>query len=186
MSIKAGDWVRSYHAGIWRVLQEIPDHYEPRISLRDAKELYEGPLFVVKRLVNDKWKTAFEIETAHGSLVRPLNKADTKKLDAYQLNNPDAMSGFDAFERPLMELLNIGFALGRKSEIPKLQKEVAAAIGDISIGVTSDAILQAIASSSFADCCGESPQSATLQFVNKNYEIRRRELIYREMNVLKF
>lgn len=186
MSIKANDWVRSYSAGIWRVVREVPDHYEPRCSPHERKQLFDGPLFMVKRLVNNKWKLALEIESVHGSFVRPLNQADTKKLNIYLSDRAETLDAFNAFDRPLQYLLNIGFALKRKADIPKLRKEMAGAIGDISAGVTSEAIMKAIGSTSFADTCGEFPQSATLQFVNTNYEIRRRELIFREMTALNF
>ncbi|HEY1066647.1 MAG TPA: hypothetical protein VGE52_11075 [Pirellulales bacterium] len=186
MDAAIGDWVRSYHAGVWQVLRAVPEHFEPRFSLHDVKQLYEGPLFILKRLVNDKWKPAFEIESVHGSLLRRLTKADAKRLDAFIGANGPVLEAFSTFERPLRGLLNVGFALKRKSDVSKLRKEVAAALGELSAGVTADDVLKAIASTTFADCCGESPRSATLQFVNYNCEIRDRELIYREIVELKF
>ena len=187
MAIKKNDWVRSYSAGVWRVLSEVPAHYEMRTSPDEPKELYDGPLFIVKRIVNNKWKRAFEVEAAHAAFVKPLNKADTKKLETFISQHSGILDEFDSVERPLQCILNIGFALKRKSDLTKLRDEVTAALGDdLAKGVSAPAIATAISSTSFAARCNKSPQSGTLQFVNFNYEIRRRELIYREMNALKF
>ncbi|ELP35337.1 hypothetical protein RBSWK_00737 [Rhodopirellula baltica SWK14] len=158
-----------------------------RTSPDQPKELYDGPLFIVKRLVNNKWKRAFEMEAAHAAFIKPLNKADTKKLETFISQNDGIPDEFAFFERPLQCILNIGFGLKRKSDLKKLRDEVAATLGDdLSKGVSAPAIAKAISSTSFAALCNESPQSGTLQFINFNYEIRRRELIYREMNALNF
>ncbi|MBB3210696.1 hypothetical protein FHS27_006544 [Rhodopirellula rubra] len=187
MAIKKNDWVRSYSAGVWRVLSEVPAHYEMRTSPDEPKELYDGPLYIVKRIVNNKWKRAFEMEAAHAAFVKPLNKADTKKLEAFITQNNGILDAFDSFGRQLQCILNIGFALKRKSDLKKLREEVATALdGNLAKGVSAPAIAKAIASTSCAALCNTYPQSATLQFVNFNYEIRRRELIYREMNALDF
>ncbi|GAB5405096.1 MAG: hypothetical protein Aurels2KO_33270 [Aureliella sp.] len=187
MTIQKNNWVRSYSAGIWRVLSEVPPHYQMRTSPDEPKELYDGPLFIVKRIVNNKWKRAFDMEAAHAAFIKPLNKADAKKLEKFIKQNDGILDEFASFERPLQCVLNIGFALKRKSDLKKLRDEVAAALGgNLAKGVAAPAIAKAISSTSYATLCNEFPQSGTLQFVNFNYEVRRRELIYREMNALNF
>ena len=187
MSVKKTDWVRSYSAGVWRVSSEVPSHFEPRASLKDPKDLYDGPLFVLKRLVNNKWKKAFAVETAHADFVKPLNKADTKKLESFVSQNADILAEFETYDHPLDSILNIGFALKRKTDLTKLRNAVAQELGEeLENGVTCDEILGAIAKTPYAEYCGEAPQSATLQFVNFSYEIRTRELIYRKMVGLDF
>jgi len=187
VSVKKNDWVRSYSAGVWRVSSEVPSHFEPRASLKDPKELYDGSLFILKRLVNNKWTKAFAVETAHADFVKPLNKADTKKLESFISQNADILSDFETYDQPLDSILNIGFALKRKTDLTKLRNAVAQELEEeIENGVTCDRILGAIAKTSYAEFCGETPQSATLQFVNFGHEIRRRELIYRKMVGLDF
>ena len=187
MNIKKNDWVRSYSAGVWRVSAEVPTHFEPRASLKEPKELYDGPLFILKRLVNNKWKKAFAVETAHADFVKPLNKADTKKLETFALQNADVLVEFEAYDHPLDSILNIGFALKRKSDLTKLKIAVAQELREgLEKGITCDQILRAIAKTPYAEFCGESPQSATLQFVNCGHEVRRRELIYRKIVGLDF
>ena len=60
MNEQSGDWVRTNSKGIWRIQRALPAHYEPRYSLSDRKELCDGTVFLLKRIVNDKWKPAFE------------------------------------------------------------------------------------------------------------------------------
>ena len=181
------DWVRTGTAGIWRVDRIIPEHFQTRYSLDDPKELFDGPLVIVKRLVDSRWKRSFEIEAVHHSLLRRLNKADSKKLQTFCSKNAELLELFEDFDRPLLNILNIGFSLDRKSDNKKLKKEILDSISEkLAKGITSEQILKAIASSSFSDACGEIPSSATLQFVNQNIEIRRRQLIFREMKLLDF
>jgi hypothetical protein len=187
MSVKKNDWVRSYSAGVWRVLAEVPTHFEPRASLKDSKKLYDGPLFILKRIVNNKWKKAFAVEAAHADFVKPLTKVDTKKLESFVSQNADILEEFETYDHPLDSILNIGFALKRKSDLTKLRNAVAQELGEeLENGVTCDKILAAIAKTTYAEFCGEAPQSGTLQFVNFGHEIRRRELIYRKMVGLDF
>ncbi len=101
--------------------------------------------------------------------------------------NADVVVEFEAYDHPLDSILNIGFALKRKSDLAKLQHAVAHELGEeLEEGITCDQILRAIAKTPYAEFCGEVPQSATLQFVNFGHEIRRRELIYRKMVGLDF
>ena len=50
----------------------------------------------------------------------------------------------------------------------------------------ADAILKLISQSSYASYFAAIPNDATLQFVCKNHEVKRRNPIYRQMNVHKF
>ena len=187
MSNKLKQWVQTFSPGVWQITGEVPEHYQPRFSLAQKKELSQGPQFILKRFVDNKWKPSFETASAHSSLIKKLTKANHKKLEALMAKNPEWIDDFEAYDSPISNLLNVGFALERKSDLKKLKAEINSAIADnLKSGMTSDAILKAIAASSFSDHCGEVPQSATLQFENTNFEIRRKNLIYRKMNVLNF
>ena len=52
--------------------------------------------------------------------------------------------------------------------------------------MTGDAVLEVIARSSYATCLGEMPQSATLQFICQDHDVKGRHLIYRQLNVHNF
>ena len=81
MSLEPGDWVRTVSKGIWRIERKVPAHYAPRFSLPQQKELQEGTTYFLKRLVNDKWRPAFEETVAHESAVKRLTKTDSRKLE---------------------------------------------------------------------------------------------------------
>ena len=61
MAVQMGDWVRANSSGVWRIERVVPAHYKPRYRLSDRKELSAGTLFLLKRIVNDKWKPAFDM-----------------------------------------------------------------------------------------------------------------------------
>lgn len=164
----------------------MPEHYEPCYSLSDQKQLYQGTLFLLKRLLNEKWKPAFETTAAHESMVKPLNKADFKKLRKCLADNDTILAEFDSTTSTVDAILNLGFALPRRSDYAIFKREFEAAFSDpLAKGVTSDSILKVIAASNFASCFGERPRDATLQFVSKDHEVRRRSLIYRQLKVHK-
>jgi hypothetical protein len=187
MTVHIGDWVRVDSKGIWRIERAVSAHYEPRYSLSDRKALYAGTLFLLKRMLNDKWKPSFETTATHESLVKPLNKADSRKLQKFLDGNDVVVAEFYSFARPVDALLNLGFALPRRADFRKFKREFEAIFsGPLAEGVTSDAILKAIAQSDFASHLGDTPRDATLQFICKDHEVKRRNLIYRELKVQNF
>ena len=187
MNVKIGDWVRTHSKGIWRIERAVPEHYEPRYSLSDQKQLYQGTLFLLKRLLTEKWKPAVETTAAHETMVKPLTKADFKKLQKCLADNDTILTEFDSATRPVDAILNLGFALPRRSDYALFKREFEAAFSDpLANGATSDSILKVIAKSNFASYLGERPRDATLQFVSKDYEVRRRNLIYRQLKFHKF
>ncbi len=147
----------------------------------------QGTLFLLKRIVNDKWKPAFKMTSAPESLVKPLNKADSQKLQRFLGENDVVVVDFESFSRPVDAILNLGFALPRRSDFKKFKREFEAIFSVLlAEGLTSDAILKVIAQSDFASHFGERPRDATLQFICKDHEIRRRNLVYRELEVHNF
>jgi hypothetical protein len=187
MPINSGDWVRSYSKGIWQVVRQVPEHYEPRYSQNAPRVLAEGPQYLLKRLVNDKWKPAFAMECAEVSFVKPLNKADTVKLQRYLAHNADVAAHFESFVQPLDSVLNLSFSLPKKSDFRRFKAEFEAAFAsNLPDGVTHDDIMKVIAQSSFAAGFAEIPCSATLQFICQDHEVKRRHMIYRQLHVHSF
>ena len=187
MSFEVGEWVRTVSKGIWRIEQKMPAHYAPRFSLSERKKLQEGTTYFLKRMVNDKWKSAFEKTAAHESAVKRLTKADSRKLERFLTENGHVLEDFDSFQRPVDAILNLGFTLPRRSDFSKFKREFAAAFSQSLVnGMTNEAILKLISETNYAEGLGGIPQSATLQFISKDHEVKRRHLIYRELNVHSF
>lgn len=187
MTAQSGDWVRTSSTGVWRIERAVPAHYEPRYSLSGRKELCEGTVFLLKRIVSDKWKPAFETTAAHESFVQPLNRVDSRKLQKLLDGNEAILADFESFACPVDAILNLGFALPRRPDFKDFKRDFEAAFSEpLTKGMGSDAILKIIAKSNFASYLGDIPRDATLQFICKDYEVRRRNLIYRELRVHHF
>ena len=187
MAIGTRDWVRSISKGVWQVVRQVPEYYEPRCSLREPRTLMDGPIFIVKRIVNDKWKPALAMESIHATLLRPLNKADARKLDKLLQDNAKLSADFQAFAKPIQPLLNLSFSLKNKSDYrPFKEYFTGAFVEALARGLSSDAILKLIAKSPYAAGLGQIPRQATLQFVCEDYEVKRRHLIFRQLNVHHF
>lgn len=187
MTIGAGDWVRSISKGVWQIVRQVPEHYEPRCSLREPRTLKDGPIFLVKRVVNDKWKPALAMESVHAAYLRSLNKADARKLDKLLQDNAKLNADFQAFSQPIHLLLNLSFSLTKRSDYrPFKQYFTDAFAEELARGLSSDAILKLIAEGPYAAGLGQLPRQATLQFVCEDYEVKRRHLIFRQLNVHHF
>lgn len=187
MEIAIGDWVRSHSPGIWQVVRQVPEHYEPRYALDAPQKLSDEPLLVLKRLVSDKWKPALAMEAAAASLVRPLTKADGTKLQRFLNENEPLIIEFEAFSQPVNLTLNLSFALPKKADFRPFQKYFEDAFAlPLPAGLTSDAILERIISSQYASNFNDIPRSATLQFACKDLEVKRKHFIYRTLQVHNF
>jgi hypothetical protein len=165
----------------------VPEHYEPRYSISAPQQLADRPEFLLKRLVNEKWKPAFAVENAEVSFVKPLTKADAGKLKRFLGDNADLVERFEAFTQPLDLILNLSFSLAKRSDFRRFKAEFEEAFAEpLRGGMMSDGILKVIAQSSYAACFCKMPQSATLQFVCQDHEVKRRHFIYRQLNVQNF
>jgi hypothetical protein len=187
MAVDSGDWVRSYSKGIWQVMRKAPQHYAPRYSLAAPLELVAEPTFVLKRLVDDKWKKAFAVEAAQGAFVRPLAKADASKLSRSQEENPKIFAEFAIYKEPVDQILNLPFSLAKNSDFRLFKQTMEQLFAEpLQQGISNDGILQLIAASPYASGYCQNPRCATLQFVCRDLEIARRHLIYRGMCVQNF
>ena len=182
-----GDWVRATAPGIWRLMREIPEHYEPRYSLETRQTVFEGRLWVLKRLVDNQWKKRFAIEALEESLIKPISQADVRKLELFCEANPDLVAQFDAFNKTLDLILNLSFSLAKKSDFREFKEHFEQAFADVlEPGVSNDTILKIIGEGPYAAAYCQTPRTATLQFVCRDFEIKRRHFVYRQLNVCDF
>lgn len=184
---RPGDWVRTTSPGVWQVVREVPAHYAPRYSLEDPKQLQPETRFIVKRLVDGKWKPAFALEAVSESLLKPLTKTDQTKLARFFAENDELQQQHTTFTAPLSSLLNLPFALPRRTDFTPFKREFTKRFAEpLSAGLTNDAILQLIQQSSFAPHYNTLPRSTTLQFACDDFEIKRKELVYRQLQIHNF
>jgi hypothetical protein len=185
--MKDGDWVRSHLQGIWQIERVVPPHYEPRCTLDVPKVLYDGPAIILKRIVNDKWVKSFTTDAVHASLIRPVGSTERTILKRFLGENPAIVQAFEAFEKPVDSMLNLGFWLPSRRALRTFAVDFKRVFDRaIQRGMTSDAILAEITGTKYSRALGKMPNTATLQFVCRDHEVSRKELVYREMSVLDF
>jgi hypothetical protein len=142
---------------------------------------------MLKRIVGDQWKKALAVEVAGAPTLRPLSKTDTAKLDKLLRNNVDLAAEFENFSQPLDLVLNLSFALPKKSDFPGFKTEFEKAFAQpLENGLTSDAILKVIANSKYAAHFNDIPRNATLQFACQDLEVKRKQFVYRSLQVHNF
>lgn len=187
MKLNKRTWVKSNAGGVWQIKCQIKDHYVERFDLSSSKTLRESKLYWIARIVDEKWNPRFESAVVDETWLKPLNKTDTQKLEKLLAADRELLGQFQNFDQPVDSILNLGFSLPRRSGFAKFKKELTQLLKrSLESGMTNDAVLNVISESSFADFLGETPSDATLQLVCKGFEIKRRNLIYREVNFHNF
>ena len=58
--------------------------------------------------------------------MKPLNKADSRKLQKFLGENDVVAADFESFARPVDAILNLGFALPRRSDFKRFKREFEA------------------------------------------------------------
>lgn len=77
--------------------------------------------------------------------------------------------------------------MARKSDFREFKSHCQKAFAaSLKSGMSNDAILNTIAQGPYAAAYCQSPRSATLQFICPDFEIKRRHLVYRQLNVCDF
>jgi hypothetical protein len=182
-----GDWVESASPGIWQVLSVMMDFYETRFYLQDQKRLSRHPVVFAKRLVDDRWKRAFAVESCSISLVHPLTPELAARLSAFLASNPGILPDFEAFQPQLPGLvISFGFYLPHVPHLDDRRALVTSAFEGIERGFTNDEILERIAASTLAPYQQAAPTNTTVRFGNRKHELRDKQFVYRGFDVLPF
>src|SRR5436190_2564910 len=98
---RVGEWVRCYSQGIWRVNRVLQDFYEISDRRTTKREKSGRTLVFSKRLLNKSWKRSFSVEVCDITLTRPLEPEEKNDLNHFIAANPDVISDFTKYQRPL-------------------------------------------------------------------------------------
>lgn len=184
MEFKVGDWVRSYNQGIWRIERIITDYFEIRYSENSEKVISKNPIFILKRLVNDKWKRSLAMDSCSIEWVSKLNEDEENLLDEFIIKNEKTMKDFDKYERNVDLVLNLDFSILEENRID-FESIVNDLFKDkISRGLNSDEILKLILESELKKYIFENPIDKTVQFISINHEVLNSEIIFREFDII--
>jgi hypothetical protein len=186
--MEVGDWIRSYHSGIWRVYRIVAGFYEPRYSLTSPKAISSRTLVFAQRFVNDRWKRAFSAECYEQSLTVPLEAHERAELDSFIQANPKVFEAFDKATPKAIDLvLNLSFGVPTtvsKDDFSRRCHELL--VHRVAQGVTSDQIIGIVSEDQVGTYQDKLPTTATIQFACADHEVVEREFVYRTMRVLSF
>jgi hypothetical protein len=188
--VNAGDWVRSYSMGIWRVSRVLSGFNEPRFSLDAAKSVSPRTLVFSNRLVNTSWKRSFSTECADLSLVRRISADEESRIQELLQSNPSLKNEFEKYQAKNGSLeLVINVSLGQipDSDRDRLRAVCSEALGNpAQNGITMDEALVVLRDAGFYDCIDKTPKQATLQLISVGHEVRDGEFVLRYNRVLDF
>lgn len=186
MDFKVGDWVRCYSQGIWRIERIITDYFEIRYSADSEKVRSKRPIFILKRLVNDKWKRSLSIDSCSIECIAKLTTKEKYLLEKFIEENEKTMKDFDKYKRNTDLVLNLSFSIMDENSLDFESIARNLFENKINEGLTSDEILNIIFKSELGKYIFENPGDKTLQFISTNYEALNSEFIFREFNVFDF
>lgn len=94
MSLKVGDWVRSYSAGIWQVYRIL----EYKCLNAVTGEVQNKTTVFSKRFVSNSYKRSFKEESCDSSLVRHLSPNEGAELENFISENSKLYEQYLAYE----------------------------------------------------------------------------------------
>ena len=188
--VKAGDWVRSYNMGVWRVWRVLSGFNELRYSLDALKSSSSRTLVFSHRLVNESWKRSFATGCAEASYISRISPEETSRIQELLESNSPLKKAFDKYQAQNCSLdLVVNVSLG---QIPCSDRERLRAACDLHLGVSvknglpMDEVLAALRNAGYYDCIGKFPISATVQLISVDHEVRDHEFLLRYKRVLDF
>lgn len=182
-----GEWVQAYSPGVWQVIGTISGYNRVRQRLDEPKRVEKESVVFAKRLVDDKWRKSFRVESCEAGLIESLDEGQQLRLREYLSAHPDVAQEFAAF-RPNLPGFNSGMSFNLP-HIPNFDERRALVDGvlvGIEQGLTKDEILERVATSPLAGFESAAPKNITVILGNKGYELRDGDFVFRSYLVQPF
>ncbi len=171
------DWVYSYSKGLWQITRVVSvDELFPTKATRTS--------VFVKRLLNEKGKRSFSMESVHPCFIRPLTVSDKTVVDSFILENPKAFNEFKTYHKQIDSILNIAFFVKDDEERNKFKEYVRDTFSDIPKGLNDTQIVDILEEK--RNDSRSSIRNITLQFVSVDSEVFENRLRYTMLNILDF
>jgi hypothetical protein len=171
------DWVYSYSKGIWQVTKII--NVESLFPTKSS----QTSVFV-KRILNEKGKRSFSMESAHPSFIRPITVSDKAVLENFIKENPKAFNEFNSYHKPIDSILNLAFYVKDKGERDRFKEFALDKFSNIEDGLNDTQILKSLEDKLSDE--RSSIRNITLQFVSVDSEVFENRYRYTQMNILDF
>lgn len=176
MELQVGDWVNSYHAGIWQIYRIA--HYKS-LNPSSGLEEYRTSVFS-KRFISPLFKRSFSQECCHPIYVSKLDEVTAVKLEAFIKEYPDLYKKFLEYTpKPIDNIYNASFLIPDGTTSKEAE------------GLFSNEItLRAIEIEPYLKSLGLDtktlPPTSTAQFVSRDYSCENGFLVYKFYRILDF
>lgn len=161
--------------GIWQI--ERIDH-----QLDHGTES-DGRIAFCKRLLNDRFKRAFDRSSFHISLIHPIGERDRIELERFMADHPQVMSEFIRYHKRCDLLFNAKFHVGDAADRESFKQRVTARLGDVSHGLhRSD--LETLLREEHERSSRTTVRNITVQFVSPDQLLREGRPVYTEYHFL--
>ena len=173
MSLKVGDWVRSYSAGVWQIYRIL--EYKCRNPVTELEQ--DKTTIFSKRFVSNAFKRSFKEECCDPSFVVKLNLDEMNELRLFMSQNAKLYEQFQKYEpKSIDSVYNARIGIPQSYDPTAIAKELAGSgpLRDIDIG-------HHLSSRGFDT---KAMPFWTVQFVSKNFSITNGYLVFEFSRIL--
>jgi hypothetical protein len=175
--LKINDWVYSYSKGLWQIIK-IVNVVESFPTKTKRTSVF------VKRLLNEKGKRSFSMESVHPSFIRPLTPNDKVVVESFIIGNPKAFNEFNSYYKKIDSILNLAFYVKNNKERNEFKKFASSKFSGIRNGLNDIQIGKILVDK--RNDSRSSIRNITLQFVSVDSETLENKLRYTILNILDF
>ena len=173
MSLKVGDWVRSYSAGIWQIYRIL--EYKCRNPVTGLEQ--DKTTIFSKRFFSSAFKRSFKEECCDPAFVVQLSFAEKNELDLFISQNERLYKKFQKYEPKTIDCVyNARIGIPESRDSAAITKELSGSgpLRDIDIG-------QHLSSLGFDT---KAMPSLTVQFVSKDFSVSDGYLVFEFSRIL--
>lgn len=161
--------------GIWQI--ERIDHQ------LDLGTENDGRIAFCKRLLNDRFKRAFDRSSFHISLIHPIGDRDLIELERFITDHPKVMAEFMRYHKRCDLLYNAAFHVGDAEDRASFKQRVTARLGDLGHGLHRSE-LDALLRDEQERSSRTTVRNITVQFVSPDQLLRDGRPVFTEYRFL--
>jgi hypothetical protein len=161
--------------GIWQI--ERIDHQLDHGTEKD------GRIAFCKRLLNDRFKRAFDRSGFHISLIDPIGDRDRIELERFMADHPKVMAEFMRYHKRCDLIYNAAFHVSDDADRASFKRRVTARLGDLGHGFHRRE-LEALLRDEQERSSHTTIRNITVQFVSPDQLLREGRPVFTEYHFL--
>jgi hypothetical protein len=143
----------------------------------------DGRIAFCKRLLNDRFKRAFDRSSFHISLIDPIGERDRIELERFMADHPKVMTEFMRYHKRCDLLFNATFHVGDAEDRASFKQRVTARLGDLGHGLHRSE-LEALLREEHERSSRTTVRNITVQFVSPDQLLREGRPVFTEYHFL--